>query len=114
MNEVKAIMFHGLELNGKMKQCQDDDERMLFMHVRHQYANRVLRSPADFTKILADLRQRIDAINEKRTGVGPYLCLDAFAPTDITFGWIRIHHATDKAQARLSICRTEGDIVVSE
>ena len=114
MNEVKAMMFHGLELNGKMKQCQDDDERMLFMHIRHQYANRVLRSPADFTKILTDLRRRIDTINAKRTGIGPYLCLDAFQPTDITFGWIRIHHAADKAQARISMCRTEGDIILSE
>lgn len=114
MNEVKAMMFHGLELNGKMKQCQNDDERMLFMHVRQQYANRVLRTPADFRKIVADIQQRINAINEKRTGVGPYLCLDSFPPTDITFGWLRIHHAADKAQARISICRTEGDIVLPE
>mgnify|MGYP002745221201 CR=1 FL=1 len=69
---------------------------------------------AEFTKILTDLRQRIDTINAKRTGVGPYLCLDAFPPTDISFGWIRIHHAADKAQARISICRTEGDIILPE
>lgn len=114
MKKVKAMMFHELELNTKMRKGQKEEEVMLFQHIRKHYANRILHSPEDFTKILANIHQRIDAINEQRTGVGPYLCLDAFPPTDITFGWIRIHHATDKAQARISICRTEGDIILSE
>lgn len=110
MVTAKQMIFHGLELNAKMQKMQTAEEMKLFSYVRSRYANRILRTPEHFERIVADIRTHINEINELRAGIGPYLNVEAFAPTDITFGWIRIHHVTAKSQARISICTTEGDI----
>lgn len=114
MAKKNAMMFHGLELNKRMRQCMKEEEVLLFRHVRRHYADRVLREPDDFPWIVEDIQRRIDDVNAQRRGVGPYLALDAFAPTDITIGWIRVHHVMSKAQARMLIVSTEGDIVILE
>lgn len=112
MNEVKAMMFHGLEINQRMQKRQSEDEIVLWRHIRKHYANRVLANPADFAKVVEEIQRHTEAINMRRRGVGPYLCVDSFAPTDITFGWVRVHYATEKCQARMSVSHTEGEITL--
>ena len=114
MAKKNAMMFHDLELNTRMRQCMKEEEVLLLRHIRRNYAERVLREPNDFPRILGDIQNRIDEVNAQRRGVGPYLALDAFAPTDITIGWIRVYHVMSKAQARMVIVYTDGDIVIPE
>lgn len=112
MTKKNEMMFHGMELNKKMRQNMKEDEMLLLRHIRRNYADRVLREPGDFPQIVDDIQRRIDEVNAHRRGVGPYLALDAFAPTDITIGWIRVHHVLSKAQARMVIVSTAGDIEI--
>lgn len=114
MTKKNAMMFHGLELNKRMRQNMSEEEVLLFRHIRRCYADKVLQEPSAFSRIVEDIQRRIDDVNLQRRGVGPYLALDAFAPTDITIGWIRLHHVMSKAQARMVIVTTEGDIVIPE
>lgn len=106
------MLFHGLELNERMKRAQREEEIMLFAYLRRSYANRLLKEPERFGDIVADVRECADRINAGRLGTGPYLAVDAFPATDITYGYITVHHVTTKARARIAISRSEGEITL--
>lgn len=104
------MLFHGLELNERMKRAQREEEIMLFAYLRRSYANRLLSDPSRFAEIERDVRARTEAINRSRAGVGPYLAVDAFPATDITYGYLTVHHVMTKARARIVISRSEGEM----
>ena len=111
MESKISTVLHGLELNKRMQLFMDEEEVILFRHIRCQYQNRTLPSMEAWHNVLNDLRQRIDAINESRRGKGPYLHIDAALPTDLSDGWIKLTYLNvRKAQARLTITEIRGEI----
>ncbi len=111
MESKISTVLHSLELNQRMQHFMDEEEIILFRHIRCQYQNRTLPSMDAWHHVLDDLHRRIDAINQDRKGRGPYLHLDAALPTDLSDGWIKLSYLNiRKAQARLTITELRGEI----
>ena len=83
-----ALYFYWTHVSPRLEKVWTGEEQRLYEWCHENYSNRVLTDGSQWEQVVLAIGERVAELNRGRIGFGPYLHLDAMAPTDLSMGYI--------------------------
>lgn len=104
-----TLYFYWTKVSPRLKKVWTGEEQQLYEWCHENYSNRVLTDGNQWEQVVLAIGERVAELNRGRIGFGPYLHLDAMAPTDLSMGYIHISRVDARHKCiHLSVGRCLG------
>lgn len=104
-----ALYFYWTHVSPRLEKVWTGEEQRLYEWCHENYSNRVLTDGNQWEQVVLAIGERVAELNRGRIGFGPYLHLDAMAPTDLSMGYIHISRVDARHKSiHLSVGRCLG------
>lgn len=100
-NETQRAFFCHLQVSNKFRKTMTPQEADLIDWIVSNFVHRVALTLGDQEKVLAAIRERVDAINGQHEASGPFLVLSCSPLRRTENGFIRIERTSGRHQSLL-------------